>query len=191
MGLTEQSYCSICHLLVRLLSLQFVSSDEFIIRRAYVNSTKPAGGKFSKLQYNMSVLPSVYPSDHPRDFCNFCICINFLCGGPVSRYISPHWGSEDTSRVQLILYVCFSVCFFVRLSASRFGVQNKWPVLRAAHASSGHGFKYLECGYNMSVHPSVQSSQAFIDFGICINFQCGGTASVSIYNINIKIKGNI
>ena len=43
--------------------------------------------KFPELQYEMSVHPYVHPSNRLREFCDFCIYINFHCGGPASRRI--------------------------------------------------------------------------------------------------------
>ena len=35
----------------------------------------------------LSARLSVGLPSHPQDFCNFCICINFQCGGPAPRCI--------------------------------------------------------------------------------------------------------
>ena len=35
------------------------------------------------------ICPSVCPSILPWDFCGFCICINFHCGGPALQCIYP------------------------------------------------------------------------------------------------------
>ena len=48
-----------------------------------------------------------------------------------------------------------SICPFVRSPASLFGDHLCGLYLRTAHAAAGHGFKYLEWQYNISVCPVV------------------------------------
>ena len=73
-----------------------------------------------------SVCPSVRLSVRLRTFCNFCICINFRCGGPALRCFPPHWGLSDPSEVQSSLYV--------RLYASLSGRPRRFlAIIHAAH----------------------------------------------------------
>ena len=73
------------------------------------------------------ICPYICPSGRSRDFCDFCIYINFHCGGPVSRCIYPHTGAwripEGSSPyyMPLSLYLCLFVYLSGGLSASFFG----------------------------------------------------------------------
>ena len=94
------------------------------------------------------ICPSVRPSCCPRAFCNFCICINFLRGGPASWCIyiiptlcseGPQWGTVEIiptlgyevpqwSLVGIIYpSIRLSLCISVRLSASIFGNHSRDP----------------------------------------------------------------
>ena len=62
------------------------------------------------------IRPSVRPSCHPQAFCDFCICINFQCGGPASWCISPVGSSRAyisislSSRPRHLLEIIHAAC---------------------------------------------------------------------------------
>ena len=65
---------------------------------------------------------SVRLLSHPRAFCDFCICINFQCGGPVAWWIIPTlcFFVPQWSLVELIcLSISLSLCPVVRVNVCR------------------------------------------------------------------------
>ena len=151
--------------------------------------------KSPEWQYNTYVCPSVRSSAVILQF--LYICINFQCGGPASRCIYPHTGVQKTHVGSSRAYtsVCISVYSSVSLSicpvdhvtfwrskcAACNYVQRMRPQATESNTPSGS----IICP---SVHPSVCPSvrlsgrlQAFCNFLICINFQCGGPTSQCIY----------
>ena len=125
---------------------------------------------------------SACPSDRPQEFCDFLICINLQSGGPASqcRVIStPVESSQD--YMSIFIYVYLSVSLFGdHKSAARNCAQHMQP----QDMGSNNLRESIIC---LFIRPYGRP-QAFCDFGICINFQCGGPASRCIYKDKHQMK---
>ena len=102
------------------------------------------------------------------------------------RILSPHWGPEDPSGVQSIFYVYLAVSMSLCLSVSLYDRLRRFLDIICAARNCAQcvrpqatGSNLLN-GKNVSVRPSGRL-RAFCDFFICINLQCGVSASQCIY----------
>ena len=101
-----------------------MSSDKLNLSRAYLNGTKPAGGKNPTLEYNISICLFVC-TFVPGPFAIFVIVFFPVWGSSVAMYLSPHWGPNNPSGVQLNIYVCLYVPM---VTCATFWISYAWPV---------------------------------------------------------------
>ena len=114
-------------------------------------------GQIPEWKYNMPVCLS----GRLWGFCNFCIHINFQCGGSAPRCVYPHTGVKRTpvgsSRAYMSIFP--SLC---PIACVVFCNHPRVPQLRASHAAASHGANSPVWQYNISVHSSVVLFYIFI-----------------------------
>ena len=179
-------YASLSSFPCRLLVIICVDRNCVQHMRLQAMGSNSLSGSIICLSICPSVRLFVQLSSRPRYFFDFCICINFQCGGPASWCVYPHTGvrrnlvGSSQYSISVRPSISMYICTFLRVAF-------RWSNNAACNCALRMRPKatFLNPLSGSKICPSICPSgcpRNFYDFCICINFQCGVLALRCIYS---------